>query len=100
MEPTGWREAPPDDKLRAIREPISTRGRPRISLHPGCGYFAEPLIRRAFARKLKNAQHGLLCFRAIRIAERINMGQHKIWGGQMMETEAGKPLGYRLSKLK
>jgi len=37
MEPTGRREAPPDDGLRAIRDNEYSRLHPRISqgLHPG-----------------------------------------------------------------
>ncbi len=42
MEPTGRREAPPDDKLRAIRE-CGVRSAPDFaSLHPGYGLQADP----------------------------------------------------------
>src|SRR6266852_6492610 len=39
MQPTGRREAPPDDRLRAIREATSKESRISQGLHPGYGYL-------------------------------------------------------------
>jgi hypothetical protein len=61
MEPTGRREAPPDDRLRAIRDRDVRETAPDFaSLHPGYGCLP---IAGAAANKPALAQHRLLSLR-------------------------------------